>query len=158
MLESTHVNKLITDNVPAMWSRIENSVLTGMCDLHGINFSRDVFIESKLFTGNKIIVRAAQNAWMTKRILHGGRAFIAARKLDDLLFFEASKLPALIDAGVVVIKKPAGGPGAAVKTNTAARPARRVTLDTAYGMANLVVKKPYDWLRVTRFLFGGACQ
>jgi len=62
-----------------------------------------VWLELKVFKGNRIQFRPSQVAWISRRVAHGGRVYILARKDDRLILYEGKQLHDLLEAGVAAI-------------------------------------------------------
>lgn len=134
MTERDHVYKPMRDALPqAMWTRLENLVGQGMPDVHGCYQGVDVWIENKLVKGHRIIFQPTQPAWMMKRMAHGGRVYVLARKGDDLLLWSGRSLRALL-----MSCKPVG---------------KNLVADYRDSAPVLVLSKPFDWDRLLFELF-----
>lgn len=60
--------------------RIENSAGTGICDVNACKDGKVVWVELKVFHGNRLHFRTSQRIWIMKRLAAGDTIFILARK------------------------------------------------------------------------------
>jgi len=62
---------------------IETTTSRGVPDIHMCHQGADCFVELKLFTGGRVLLRPEQYAWGTKRAHHGGRSAVLALHPND---------------------------------------------------------------------------
>lgn len=58
--------------------RIENTTSRGVPDMNVCYQGKEFWIEAKLFTGGRVLIRPEQHAWMMRRSAHSGRCFVVA--------------------------------------------------------------------------------
>ncbi len=78
------------------WQRLENLVGSGVPDVNGCLNGIEAWVETKLIKGNQITFQPFQPAWLLKRLHHGGRVFVLARKDDTLMLWGGSALAELL--------------------------------------------------------------
>ena len=102
MKESTHVWGPLRKNSPVSvhWNRIENAVGTGMSDLEGCHGGVSVWVENKVYEGNKVHFQPTQPVWIIRRRMAGGRVFVLARKLDTFYLYDGARVNDLIRDGI----------------------------------------------------------
>ena len=138
MTEKSHIWKPLRENTPnVQWTRVENTAVPGAPDIHGFRHGRDIWIETKIFHGNKISFRPTQIAWIMKRQAHGGNTWILARRNDSMLLYKSTALQTLLDAGVVAIDGVKSG---------------RANPDLVF-TESLAFPKPFNWQRLETVLF-----
>lgn len=69
-------------------SRVENTAGTGVSDVTAAHGGREAWLELKIFHGNSLSFRNAQRIWIMKRVRCGGRVFVVARFIDELLVYD----------------------------------------------------------------------
>jgi hypothetical protein len=69
--------------------RIENTAGSGISDVNACCGGREIWIELKVFHGNRLYFRNSQRAWIVRRGQVGGRVFILARRDDEILLYRA---------------------------------------------------------------------
>jgi len=83
------------------WQRIETGGTgRGIPDLNGCYAGVEVWIENKKVSGHKVHTMDPQQvAWLERRVRYGGRAFVAARKVETNEFWllPASSARLLLD-------------------------------------------------------------
>jgi Holliday junction resolvase len=121
------------------WDRIENSVTTGISDLIGTKNGRVVWVELKVFEGNKIHFQKTQPAWIYQKLAAGGNVYILARNLERLLLYEGKQLRRLIEARVATVE------GASIRGRADAAEIEAAAL--------LIISKPFDWCSLENALF-----
>ena len=76
----------------------------GVPDLNFCCRGRDRWIELKMTRANAVTVRPAQVGWIERRLRHGGRVFVAVRRMrkdaDDLLLYAGADARHLQVAGL----------------------------------------------------------
>lgn len=70
-------------------SRIENTAGTGISDVNMCYQGHEVWVELKVFHGEKLHFRTSQRAWISKHDACGGSVVVLARKDDLLLVYQA---------------------------------------------------------------------
>ena len=60
-------------------NRIETTTMAGMPDTNICLAGREVWVELKVLTEGRILIRKGQNAWGHRRAFAGGQVFIACR-------------------------------------------------------------------------------
>lgn len=104
LTEAKHVWPPLKDNSPASvhWNRIENAVGTGMSDLEGCHCGVSVWVENKVYKGNKLVFQPTQPGWIIRRRLAGGRVFVLARKKDVFYLYDGARVNDLVARGIDV--------------------------------------------------------
>jgi hypothetical protein len=69
-------------------SRIENSAGTGISDVTACRNGLEVFLELKIFHGQRIHFRNSQRSWIVNRTGVGGRVKVVAKKEDEVLVYD----------------------------------------------------------------------
>jgi len=64
---------------------IETTTSRGVPDIHLCRNGGDVWVELKLFTGGRVLLRPEQHAWMTRRLVHDGRSCVVALHPSGLI-------------------------------------------------------------------------
>ena len=116
-------------------NRVENSVGNGAPDVEGCWLGKQVWIELKIFKGNRVHFRYSQRTWIKRREKAGGHCYVLARKNNELRLYDA---PALVSSPVV---DNAGERWFAVEPDS---------IDALLWMS----EKPFDWLGLRVALFG----
>jgi hypothetical protein len=70
--------------------RIESTAGTGVFDVNGCHEGQEVWIELKVFHGQRLHFRSSQKSWGSTRSKVGGRIWILARKDDEMLLWHAN--------------------------------------------------------------------
>ena len=65
------------------WTRIENSVSTGIPDLYGACEKSSFFLELKCTKSNSLRISPTQVSWNYSNVSNGGRSFFLAETLFD---------------------------------------------------------------------------
>ena len=65
------------------WTRIENSVSTGIPDLYGAHEKQSFFLELKCTKNNSLRISPTQVSWNFSNVSNGGRSFFLAETLSD---------------------------------------------------------------------------
>jgi hypothetical protein len=73
-------------------SRIENTAGTGISDITACNGGVEVWIELKVFHGNRLHFRNSQKIWILKRTEVGGRVLVIARKDATIFLYDAKEV------------------------------------------------------------------
>jgi len=73
------------------FSRIENSAGDGISDVSMCRNGREVWVELKMFKGNRLHFRDSQRLWINARTKAGGHVVILARKDKTVYVFDAAK-------------------------------------------------------------------
>ncbi len=140
MTEREHIWKPLRENLTGVhFLRVENTAVTGAPDINGCRGGREIWIEAKIFAGNKIHFRPTQIPWIARRSAHGGTVWILARKDDRLLLYSSRALPILLQQGVAAIDGIKG--------------IRADPMDVT-GLAQFSTSKPFDWPALEAHLFG----
>jgi hypothetical protein len=71
-----------------------------MPDINGCLGGTEVWVETKLVTGNRIKFEPTQPAWLLKRCMSGGRVFVFARQKDTYLLWTGWQVRQLIDTDI----------------------------------------------------------
>lgn len=102
MTEQAHVWAPLRRNTPVgvHWNRIENTAGTGMADLNGCHRGVEVWIENKIYKGNRVEFRPTQPGWIMTRRMAGGRVFVLARKDDSFLLYDGGRVLQLAEQGI----------------------------------------------------------
>lgn len=79
------------------WTRVENVCVSGMPDINMFINGRDVWIETKISKGNRIIFEQSQNTWHLKRARWGGDHIVLTRHKDMTI---VSAMSAMVKAFV----------------------------------------------------------
>lgn len=92
------------ENLPAHWTRNESGLIAvGAPDTNACHRGTEVWVENKIIHGRKVgKVRPSQVAWITERVQHGGRCFVAALTPDGawLYLWHGRDIAALKRLGV----------------------------------------------------------
>ena len=72
------------------WSRVENVAGVGMPDINFFFNKRDIWIETKVAKGNRVIFEASQVTWFTRRNRYKGEYLIFVRKNNTMWIAKAS--------------------------------------------------------------------
>ena len=118
------------------WCRLENLVGTGMSDANGCLNGVDVWVENKLIHGNRIKFQPQQPAWIYRRVAHGGRVFILARKDGAMYLWHGVQVLRLVGPNPTVSKS------------------GDIYADIRNIAPVLKLEEPFDWLLLLRALFG----
>lgn len=124
--------------------RIENSAGSGVCDVSACRRGREVWIELKVFKGNKIWFRKSQPSWIARRTSHGGRIFVLARKRDDLLLYRGADLPLLLKECIAEVD----GSSSGIRADPSLVQARAVG----------VFPKPFNYAALAELIFSEGNQ
>lgn len=136
MTEAKHVWEPLRKACPQVdWLRLENLVGTGQPDVNGCLNGVDAWVENKVVKGHRIIFRPKQPAWLIRRMLHGGRVFVLARREDIFLLYGGRGLSDLLHSMWPLAD------GDLVADWRAAQPV-------------LVMAKPWDWELFLQCVFG----
>lgn len=145
MLEK-YLWRMIRENtsVAIDWCREENVVAAGMPDVNGCRHGVDIWLELKIFGGNKIHFRPSQPSWIRRRCAHGGRVWIVAWKEPGVLYlYNGNVLKYLLASGVAAIDDVPNGT------------ADVIALDR---LATLQLSVPVDWQKFERTIFGDTTE
>jgi hypothetical protein len=115
------------------WSRVENVAGVGMPDINFFFNKRDIWIETKVAKGNRVIFEASQVTWFTRRNRYKGEYLIFVRKNNTMWIAKAS---AVMDK--------------LMYTHNGGKP--WLELDTLQTNATVIQHKPIDWDVVLDFL------
>lgn len=93
--------------------RIENSIGGGMPDINACHDGREVWIESKIYVGGRVLLRKEQYAWGIRRSMHAGRVYVIAKHPVERIYiwrhpFEVmphGKYVAIYQAPMVIANK-----------------------------------------------------
>ena len=102
MTEQAHVWTPLKKNSPPSvhWQRIENTAGTGAPDLTGAHDGVEVWIENKIYDGNKLHFRPTQPGWLFKHRRTGARVFVLARKKKTFYLYDAARVFQLVAEGI----------------------------------------------------------
>lgn len=115
-------------------SRIENTVGTGISDVSACHGGVEVWLELKVFHGQRLHFRASQRIWITNRTHVGGRVFVVARMDNVLMIFDGK---AVVDT-----------PNYKIETSKAFSILLQDLPTPLYSC-----KKPFDWTKIKQALF-----
>jgi len=118
-------------------SRVENSAGSGMSDVSACCNGKEVWIELKVFVGNRLHFRNSQFIWITKRLSVGGRVVVLTRK-DDKLGAHVSVYSA---KDVLALDRIPGGDE------------KSFWLDPSSLLPIIKTSKPFKWQDVRRAIF-----
>jgi len=120
------------------WSRIENVAGSGIPDLNGCLNGKEVWIELKMFRGNRITLRSSQLVWMTKRLRVLGDVVVMARKDDEIWLINGRQVVEMTSDPVI----------------SKSTDDKSVSMAPPVESALKVFHKPLDWEDIRRLLFG----
>ena len=63
------------------WQAIETTIGRGIPDLNGCIDGQEIWVEQKLTKGRRVTVTPEQVGWIERRLRHGGKVFIAVRRM-----------------------------------------------------------------------------
>ena len=80
------------ENAETHLSRIENTAGTGISDISACSHGVEVWLELKVFHGDRLQFRTSQRTWIMRRTDVGGKVLIVARKGDELYVYDGRKV------------------------------------------------------------------
>jgi hypothetical protein len=134
MTEREHIYKPMRKALPGVdWLRIENLVGEGMADINGCLKGVEAWIETKIVNGNQIRFQPFQPAWLINRLAHGGRAFVLARKDDELMLWGGLALNNLL--------------------RLVEERGDKLVVDHRLVLPSLALLKPFNWSALSTIIF-----
>jgi hypothetical protein len=71
-------NRWLSEQIEGHFTRIENSTIGGVPDIHVCWQGTSIWIESKVLVDGRVLLRPAQHAWGFKYSANGGLAYVIA--------------------------------------------------------------------------------
>lgn len=97
-MRETDIYALEVAYLPGVFTRIENSISSGIFDVHLAGYGQTNWIENKVRHGNQIKVRGSQYVWGSRQLQHG------MKNLWFLAMLDEEDVPAIYPASVIIAK------------------------------------------------------